>query len=250
MYEAYLAALAKLPQALLEANVDALPQAADAAKDSIGQGRACFVFGSGHSVLPCMDLFPRYGGYTGFVPMMDPRLMWTSATAPGGAEEVLWLERQEGYASEFVLGHYPIQAPDTVVVVSHGGVNAAPVEVALGAKEKGATVVAVTSLDHAKTSTAAHSSGQRLADIAHIVLDNGVDAKDAQVDVPGVPYPVGGLSTVGAMAVLHCLAVETAARLSAAGHLVTPFVSPNVPGVPSDHSARVYATFKAFLRAL
>jgi uncharacterized phosphosugar-binding protein len=250
MYERYLGALAELPGVLAKANASALPEAAQAVAGAIQNGRGCFVFGSGHAVLPCMDLFPRYGGYTGFVPMMDPRLMWTSATAPGGAEEVLWLERQEGYAAEFVMGHYPVTAADAVVVVSHGGLNAAPVEVAIEARRRGATVVAVTSLDNARTAQATHSSGLRLVDVAAVALDNGVAAKDAQVTVPGVQYPVGGLSTIGAMAVLHCLAVEAAALLAAAGHRVTPFVSPNVPDVPSGHAERVYEEYKAFLRAL
>jgi len=250
MYEKYLAAAAALPGRIQAANEAALPAAAAACARSIAAGRAVFVFGSGHSVLPTMDLFPRYGGYTGYVPMMDPRLMWTCVTGPGGAEEVLWQERSEGYAATYVVNHYPITAADTLVVVSHGGLNAAPVEVALGGKERGAYVIAVTSGEGVKTSRPAHSSGQRIADVADVTLDNGVDPEDSQVAVPGVPFKVGGLSTIGAMLVLHSLSVEVAARLAADGHEVLPFVSPNAPGVPEGHSAHVYDIYKAFLRGL
>jgi len=250
MYQEYLNALARLPERLVKANQKAIPEAAAAVAESIAQGRAAFLFGSGHSILPCMDLFPRYGGYTGYVPMMDPRLMWTSATAPGGAEEVLWLERQEGYAAQYVMSHWSVTNRDTVIVLSHGGLNAAPVEVAIGAKGEGATVVAITGGDNVRKAKATHSSGKRLADIADVVIDNCVEAEDAQVTVPGVPYKVGGLSTIGAMVALHCLAVEAASLLAKGGHSVTPFVSPNTPGVAADHSDRVYDQYKAFLRAL
>jgi uncharacterized phosphosugar-binding protein len=35
------------------------------------------LFGSGHSVIPVLDVFPRYGSFAGFHPLMDSRLMWT-----------------------------------------------------------------------------------------------------------------------------------------------------------------------------
>jgi len=250
MYETYLDAVQALPGRIRAANEATLPAVAEACASSIAAHRAVFLFGSGHSILPIMDLFPRYGGYTGYVPMMDPRLMWTTVAGSGGAEEVLWLERSEGYAATYVMSHYPITAADTVIVVSHGGLNAAPVEVALGAKERGATVVAVTSGEGVKVSKPTHSSGKRIADIADFTLDNGVDPEDSQVAVPGVPFKVGGLSTVGAMVVLHCVSVEVASLLAGRGLEVLPFVSPNAPGVPAGHSAHVYDIYKAFIRSL
>ena len=250
MYENYIDAVTDLPGRIQSANEEVLPKVAEACAESIAAGRAVFVFGSGHSVLPCMDLFPRYGGYTGYVPMMDPRLMWTTVSGPGGAEEVLWQERSEGYASTFLMNHYPITDKDTVLVVSHGGRNAAPVEVALGAKEIGATVVAVTSGEGAKTSKPSHSSGKRIMDIADFTLDNGVDPEDSQVSVPGVPFKVGGISTIGAMIVLHSVSVEVASLLAERGLEVLPFVSPNAPGVPEGHSNRVYGIYKSFVKGL
>jgi uncharacterized phosphosugar-binding protein len=57
-----------------------------------------YLFGSGHSVIPVLDMFPRYGSFVGFYPIYDPRLMCFNIVGPGGARELLWLERQEGYA--------------------------------------------------------------------------------------------------------------------------------------------------------
>src|SRR5213592_5195325 len=100
-----------------------------------GQGRV-YLFGSGHSVIPVLDIFPRYGSFVGFFPLYDPRLMWFNVVGPGGARELLWLERREGYAEQF-LQSYPLDRGDVMIVFSHGGMNAAPIEAALYARHKG-----------------------------------------------------------------------------------------------------------------
>src|SRR5213595_1042486 len=73
-------------------------RAAEYAAASIDGGGLVHLFGSGHSVLPVLDIFPRYGSYPGFRPLMDARLMWTNVLGSGGAKGLLWLERREGYA--------------------------------------------------------------------------------------------------------------------------------------------------------
>jgi uncharacterized phosphosugar-binding protein len=72
---------------------------------------------------------------------------------PGGARELLWIERQEGYARVF-LQSYALRHGDCFVVFSHGGLNAAPIEAALYAKERGLTVVSVSSLANAAVAKA------------------------------------------------------------------------------------------------
>ena len=110
---------------------------------SIANGRRVYLFGSGHSVIPVLDMFPRYGSFVGFYPIYDPRLMWFNIVGPGGARELLWLERQEGYA-RIVLSSYEVDPRDSFLIFSHGGLNAAPIEMALAAREKGARVVSVS----------------------------------------------------------------------------------------------------------
>jgi len=99
---------------------DAIAKVAEQAANTIISDHWVRLFGSGHSVLPVQDCFPRYGGYVGFFPMMDPRLMWATVSGPGGAEELLWLERQEGYIGTF-LQHSVWHPEDMLIVVSHGG---------------------------------------------------------------------------------------------------------------------------------
>ena len=72
---------------------------------AIHSGKLVHLFGSGHSVLPVQDVFPRYGGVVGWHPVMDPRLMWNNVIGPGGARELLWIERQEGYIANFLQSY-------------------------------------------------------------------------------------------------------------------------------------------------
>lgn len=227
----------------LQARPEAVAQAAERAAETIAAGHWVRLFGSGHSVIPVMDCFPRYGGYVGFYPMMDPRLMWTTASGPGGAEELLWLERQEGYIDNF-LQHERLDAGDMLIVISHGGQNAAPVEVALAGKRAGLYVVALTSEENHRDKPSTHSSGKKIGDIADLVIDNGVGSEDAVVPVPGVAGRVGGLSTLAAIAVIQSVVSETAKRLAAKGHPVTPFASPNLDGVEPGRSAHVYEQYR------
>ena len=50
--------------------------AGEAIAASIAGGGFAFLYGSGHSVIPVMDVFPRYGSFVGIVPLYHPRLMW------------------------------------------------------------------------------------------------------------------------------------------------------------------------------
>lgn len=218
-----------------------IEQAAEAFVTAIAAGRRVYLFGSGHSVIPVLDVFPRYGSFVGFVPLYDPRLMWSNVVGPGGARELLWLERREGYAEVF-LQSYPLEPGDCMVVFSHGGLNAAPIEVAQIAKAKGLTVVTVSS--HANRTVAAptHSSGKVLSGFADIPIDNCVEPEDSQVDI-GRPEKVAAGSTMASVFIAMSLVAETGARLAKKGYNLVTFVSPNVPGIEKGHNQKVFETY-------
>lgn len=207
----------------------------------IAGGGRVYLFGSGHSVIPVMDVFPRYGSFIGFYPLYDPRLMWSNVIGPHGARELLWLERREGYIQQF-LQSYPIGSGDCLVVFSHGGMNAAPIEAAQYARERGAKVVTVSSLENARIARRSHSSGAALSDLADVAIDNCVEPEDAQVDI-GRREKVAAGSTIAAVSIAMALVAETGARLAEAGHELQTFVSPNVPGVAATHNLSVFDTY-------
>lgn len=220
-----------------------IEKAAAKASEVIAGGHWVRMFGSGHSVLPVMDTFPRYGGYAGFYPIMDPRLMWTCASGPGGAEEVIWLERREGYMDLFLHSNQ-WQKGDMLIVISHGGQNAAPVEIAQAAKRDGLYVVALTSMENHTGRPATHSSGQKIGDIADLVIDNCVGPMDAVVDIEGVVGKVAGTSTLAAIVIMQALVAETAQKLADKGVYVKPFASPNTEGLEPGRNDNVYIEFR------
>lgn len=246
----YLEQAGDLIKKIQATQMDNIQQAAKAMAASIAAKRAVHLFGSGHSVIPVLDLFPRYGSFPGFHPVMDPRLMWFSITGPGGARELLWLEREEGYIKNVLLSHN-LDAQDTFIVYSHGGNNAAPVEIALAAKEKGLTVIAVTCVANRKINAPKHSSGKALPDIADIVIDNCSPPEDALVAIEGLKAKVAASSTVTSVTISMALLAETTAQLARLGALPERvFVSPNVQGIPKSNNEEVFRDYEKFERNL
>ncbi len=225
----------------------AISAAAELAAGAIRARRWVNMFGSGHSAIPALDAFPRYGSYVGFRPVLDPRLLWHVPSGPGGAPELLWIERQPGYIRHF-LEDYEFRSGEVFIVYSHGGLNAAPVEAAAYARELGLPVVAVTSRQNYETRTAQHPSGKKLADLADVVIDTHVPPEDALVHLQSTPTPVAAGSTVAVVAVTMTLLAETAKLLDLTGEVPLTFVSPNVTGVGPDHTARVYAQYREWRR--
>lgn len=205
------------------------------------------LFGSGHSVIPALDAYPRYGSFVGLNPLTDPRLMWHNVLGPGGVRELLWLERREGYVDKF-LDHAPLHASDVLIVYSHGGRNAVGIEAAVYAAKRGLTTVAVTS-GASRRRPAEDSTGRRLADVCDVMIDTGVPLEDALVTVDGWDRPVGGSSTVVACVVTHELVTRTATLLGARGQTLPTFVSPTVPGASLGSNDEVFAAHRSYLYA-
>jgi len=246
--ESYLQKIQKFISDLDQTSMSEIKKAARAMANSIKAGRVVYYYGSGHSALPCLDVFPRYGTFVGIQPIHDPRLTWNNVLGPGGTPELLWLERVEGYVKN-VFRSYEITPEDTLIVFSHGGLNAAGIEAAMIGKECGATVVAVTSMQNYRKNPAKHSSGQKLADVAHIAIDNGAPPEDAIIYVDGWEEPVAAASTVMAITISMALIAETAKILSDEGIYRPTFASPNVVTDP-DHDLKVYDEYKKFHKTI
>lgn len=237
----------QITDAIWATQAENIETAAAIMADTITNKGLVHLFGSGHSVLPVQDIFPRYGAYPGFRPLMDMRLMWTNVIGSGGAKGLLWLERREGYA-QVIFENEPIKAGDVMMIFSHGGLNAAGIEVALESKKRGLKVVAVTSMCNYKMREATHSSGKKLADCADVVIDNCCPAEDAIVKIDGWKAPVAASSTVATVTISMAIVAQVAAELGNRGANPPVFVSPNVPGIPKDNNDRVYLEYEASLK--
>ena len=240
---AYLRIAAELIDRIESTQAQPIHDAAEIMADGVVRGGLVNLFGSGHSILPVMDAFPRYGSFPAFRPLTDVRLSWFNVLGTGGVRELLWLERTEGYIDNF-LGNYPLAAGDTLVVYSHGGLNAAGIDASLYAHQRGVPVIAVTSVANLDHNEPRHSSGRRLAEVADIVIDNCCRPEDAVVEIDSWGPPVAATSTLSTVAITMALTAELASSLVVRGVTLPTFVSPNDTRFGPDHNVEVFEEYR------
>ena len=218
----YLAGIGDLLARVAAEQAAQIEQAAGLMSETIGRGGLLHVFGSGHSMLPALEVFPRYGSFIGLHPVVDPRLLWFNVLGSYGVPEMLFLQNTEGYADVLLAGQH-LRAGDAFLVFSHGGTSAVVVDAARYSTDAGLTVIAVSS-----SATAAarprHSTGKKLSDFAAITVDTFAPRGEALVDVEGLAEPVGAASTVLAMAAGLAMVARTAELLVRDGHDVVQSV--------------------------
>ncbi len=242
MSDLYIPRLAQLIEQASETNQAAFEEASLRFANSLQGGGLVHLYGSGHSVLPCQEIFPRYGSYVGFNPLSDPRVMWHNVLGAGGVRELLWLERTENYAEKF-LDHQPLNEGDSIIIFGHSGRNASGIDTALYAKQRGLFVVAITAKSNLDK-PATHSSGKRLADAADLVIDTCAPIEDAIVPISGWSRPVSGSSTVLAMILAHELVARTAKALAERGIELPVFASPTIAGVTLHDTDMIYGVYR------
>jgi uncharacterized phosphosugar-binding protein len=220
-----------------ETQTPAIDRAAETCAASIAADKLVFSFGTGHGALPALEMFPRTGTIVGFRPIVESTMIsFHRVWGDMGARQYRFIHAVEGYGRAILRSHH-LDRQDSIVLFSHSGVNAVILDVALGAKEKGLTVIAVTSLPHSSASPSRHSSGKRLFEVADIVVDTRASLADASIRIDGLDAPVGANSTSVAVAIAHAMVSATAEKLVQRG--VQPFVmvNPNTAGKEAANAA-------------
>jgi uncharacterized phosphosugar-binding protein len=234
----FLAAASELLRRIEETQADGLRQASRLCADAIAAGRLVHLFGSGHSSIPVEEMFPRYGSYPGFNPIVELSMTFhTQVVGANGQRQAMFIERVEGLA-EAILANFELEPPDVMMVFSVGGLSAVPVEMAKGARRRGLPVIAVTSVEQSLKGSPAHSSGSRLLDHADVVIDLCTPPGDALVDVDGLASPVAPGSTIAAVAIANEIKSQTAALLVERGAM--PPVLTSAALVGAEGSRRLF----------
>jgi uncharacterized phosphosugar-binding protein len=229
--DSYLADLAARLTALRRSAAADIDRAVAAMTEAICRDGLIYIFGSGHSHMLAEEAHFRAGGLAPVVPILSSATMLHE-----GAAASTLAERLPGLMPA-LLSRYPVAAGDVLVVISTSGVNAAPVEAAEWGRARGATVIAITS----DTYSASVAAGRRrIADIAHITLDNGAPVGDATQELSPGGARVGPVSTVIGAALLNAVLAQTAQRL---GPDAPVYVSANVPG-SADRNAALIARYR------
>jgi uncharacterized phosphosugar-binding protein len=210
---------------------DAIERASEVCAEAIGAGGFVHLFGTGHSRIPVEEMFPRYGSYPGFHPIVELSMTFhTQVVGANGQRQAMFIERTPGLA-EVILSNFRFAPKDAVMVFSASGLGAVVVEFARGARKRGLPVIAITSIAQSRAGEVEEEVGARLMDEADIVIDLCTPVGDALCELEGLPEtPVGPGSTIAAVAVADAIKVRTAELLLAKGKLPPVITSVAVVG--------------------
>ncbi len=195
----------------------AVQQAAGWFADSILRGRMVHLFGSGHSRIMVEEMWPRYGSFPGFNPIVELSLTFHNpVVGANGQRQAMFLENVPGLAAR-ILRNFDLSETDSALVISSSGCNVVSIEMAECFQKRGLKTVAIISKRHSEASATRHAGGKKLQDFADLVLDTGAPPGDAMVKIEGLDTPVSPGSSVGGCMLINALKAEVADHLTRAG---------------------------------
>ncbi len=227
-----------LLERIISSQADVLEETAQLCANSIAVDGLVHLFGTGHSRIPVEEMFPRYGSFPGFHPIVELSMTYhTDVVGSNGQRQAMFIERQPGLA-EVILDNFSFKPADVMMVFSANGLTAVPVEMARGARHRGMKVIAVTGVAQSMGGEPDPAVGGRLLDEADIVIDLCTHEADAMVLVPGLDTPVGPGSTLAYVAIVNSLKVRIAQLLTESG--VTPPVITRASVVGAERSRALF----------
>ncbi|MBA3796926.1 MAG: SIS domain-containing protein, partial [Chloroflexi bacterium] len=204
---------AALLEKVATSQAEAIEEASSWCAEAIAADGLVHLFGTGHSRIPVEEMFPRYGSYPGFNPMVELSMTFhTQVVGANGQRQAMYIERMPGLA-EVILSNFGYGPSDVMMVFSASGLTAVPVEMARGARARGLRVIAVTSVAQSMSAEADEAAGARLLDEADLVIDLCTPPADALSDIDGLDTPVGPGSTLAAVAIVNAIKVRVAELL-------------------------------------
>jgi uncharacterized phosphosugar-binding protein len=226
----WMAAAAELLRRVEATQSEAIEHASQWSADAIAAGGLVHLFGTGHSRIPVEEMFPRYGSYPGWNPMVELSMTFhTQVVGSNGQRQAMAIERTTGLA-DVILSNFAFGPSDALFVFSAGGTTAVPVEMARGGRARGLRVVGVTSVAGSLAAAVEPGVGSRLLDEVDLVIDLCTPEADALVTVDGLDTPVGPGSTLAAVAIVNAIKVRTAELLTARGAMPPVITRASVVG--------------------
>lgn len=184
---------------------------------SILAGRVVHVFGSGHSRIMVEELWPRYGSFPGFNPIVELSLTYhNNVVGANGQRQAMFLENVPGLA-ERILRNFGLTETDCAFIISSSGCNIVPIEMAELFQKRKIKVVVLVTKEHMEKTKSHRNDGKKLIDFADLVLDSGAPAGDSMIYLEGLQTPVSPGSTVGGIIIVNSIKAELANLLTRAG---------------------------------
>jgi len=201
----------------VEQQLPAVRSVADRFAKTILAGRMVHVFASGHSRIMVEEMWPRYGSFPGFNPIVELSLTFHNlVVGANGQRQAMFLENVSGLA-ERIVRNFDLSDDDSALVISSSGCNVVPIEMAEQFQRRGIFVASIVSTAHSVKSSSNRADGKKLQDFSDRVLDTGAPPGDAMVAIDGLDTPVAPGSTIGGCLLINAIKAEVADRLTQAG---------------------------------
>ncbi|MDD5559814.1 SIS domain-containing protein [Candidatus Methylomirabilis sp.] len=240
---AYYEAVVRLLSEIQHSQAEAIDKAADLIFSSLVADGVLHIFGSGHSHSVAEEAFHRAGGLVPVNTMTEPFLSPLTSPKKSGR-----LERLSGLAAILLDYHEP-RPNEVLIIISNAGINPVPIELALEAKKRELTVIAITSLRHAQAVASRHPSGKRLFEVADLVINNFGEAGDGALTFPRLTAKVGPTSLVAGAFIVNSIICGVVERFIAKGLIPPIYLSANLPG-GDEHNRQLEAKYKGRIKLL
>lgn len=221
---------------------DKIEQAGAMLAETLKNDGMLYVFGCGHSHMLAEELFYRAGGLAAVYPIFE-----TAAMLHEGAAKSSQVERLSGYAKN-VIQRYPISDKDCFLVISTSGINPFPMEMAEGAKERGAKIIGISSFAY-KDKPSRRADGKHLPDVCDVCVNNHVPVGDASVEVVSDGTKAGPVSSIASIAIANSIVLHACELLRKEGIDPRVFRSGNCPGT-DEYNAEILRTYMPRVRHL
>jgi uncharacterized phosphosugar-binding protein len=226
-----------------------IKKAASMMADAIEDDKLINVYGGGgHTTLVMGEMFFRAGGLSNINPIME-----TGISVFNQALKYLELERCENFGRS-VMKYYDLQKDDLLIIFHNIGINAATIDAALEAKERGVKIIAVSSScwqdEMPEDHFIRHSSKKNLFELADVCIDDYNPVGDSIINIPGFDIPIAPVSNVVDFTIAHLLEIECI-RICVEERNIQPPVwnSANTPGGDQKNAAYV-KKYKPLVKSL
>ncbi len=146
----------------------------------------------------------------------------------------------------YILKASTIRPGDILFVGSVSGRTKGVVDLAWEAKKMGVKVIAMSSMEYAKTVDPVHSSGQKLYEFVDLTLDNCAPAAEAMLDVEGIEAKFAAASGLASSYILWSVTAVVLEEMMKRGKTPLLLKSANFPGGPEYNNTEVNPHYQKF----
>lgn len=241
-FENYLEQVTSLLTRILTEEKQAIRDAAEVLAEQVSQDRLVHIFApGGHSNLAAQEVFFRAGGLMHISAILDEGTLLSN-----GALRSMAIERMPGYG-RIVIEDVGLGDQDVLILVNAYGINAALIDAAITASERGTKVIGISSREHADQTSpdhpARHPSARNLHDLVDVHIDTKVPIGDAVMEIEGSSERIAAVSTFANAYALNCLTIATVEALAGRGVEPPVWRSGNAPG-GDEANARFIERFR------